>query len=294
MSTTPLTSRPLSANASFGAPAYRPETAYQTVPAEMNFITRGAAKPQIFMDAGGVKGRIVPPPRSGITVEIENIRGQEQGFTFEDNGILFRDLPTQVTDFRDPTQQEEIYNAELVAALKTHLGAQEVLIFDHTVRVGDGDQADRKPVRHVHGDYTYKSGRERLSTFLGEERAAEWAKGRYAIINTWRPINGAVESEPLAYVDAASLTPGDMIATDLVYPDRTGEIFELAHNPDHHWIYLAGQTVSEVAIFKTFDSADANGAVPSTPPHSTFDDPNTPVGARPRHSIESRMLVRLG
>jgi hypothetical protein len=59
---------------------------------------------------------------------------------------------------------------------------------------------------------------------MGAE-AAELLKHRFAINNLWRPIAGPVLDSPLTLCDAQNLAPENLIATDLKYPDRTGETF---------------------------------------------------------------------
>jgi hypothetical protein len=89
----------------------------------------------------------------------------------------------------------------------------------------------REPVRYVHNDYTSWSGRRRVTDHLEPEHAAERLRGRHAVINVWRPIGGPVEEAPLAVCDARSIAPRDLIPTDLVYPDRVGEVYSMTYNP---------------------------------------------------------------
>ena len=57
--------------------------------------------------------------------------------------------------------------------------------------------------------------------------------GRVIQVNVWRPINGPVESAPLALADSASVPANDLIATDQRFPNRVGEIYSLAHGTTH-------------------------------------------------------------
>jgi hypothetical protein len=123
---------------------------------------------------------------------------------------------------------------------------------------------------------------------LGDE-ADELLKKRFAVINVWRPIRGPVVDAPLAVTDASSIAAGDLVASDLIYPDRTGEIYYVKYNPDHKWFYVPGMRTDEVLLIKCYDSIDDGRA--RFVPHSAFVDPTTPVGALPRESIELRTLV---
>jgi hypothetical protein len=112
---------------------------------------------------------------------------------------------------------------------------------------------------------------------------------RFAIINVWRSLNGPILDTPLALADARSIPDADWIATDLKYPDRTGEVYRIAYNPAHRWFYVPQLQADEAILIKSFDSAE-NGIARFTP-HTAFDDPSTLPGTAVRESIESRVLV---
>ena len=140
----------------------------------------------------------------------------------------------------------------------------------------------------MHNDYTVKSGPQRVRDLMGAE-AGDLLNGRFAVINVWRPIRGVVEEKPLALCDARSVAPQDWVATDLLYPDRTGEIYYVAHNPAQRWFYFPDMTREEAVLLKCYDSATDGRARFS--PHTAFADPTSPANARPRESIEVRTLV---
>jgi hypothetical protein len=173
-------------------------------------------------------------------------------------------------------------------------GAARVVVFDHTIRrriVGAHDRTvglPRQPVPRVHNDYTVKSGPQRVRDLLGDE-ADTLLKKRFAVINLWRPLSGPVEDSPLAVSDAQSVDGSDFVATDLVYPDRTGEIYYVKFNPQLRWFYAPRMRNDEVLLIKCYDSADDGRA--RFVAHSAFVDPTTPADAVPRESIELRTLV---
>jgi hypothetical protein len=109
------------------------------------------------------------------------------------------------------------------------------------------------------------------------------------IINLWRPIRGPVLDAPLAVADARSVRSADLVPSDLVYPDRTGEIYHVRYNPAHHWFFVRAMQPDEVLLLKCFDSAEDGRA--RFAPHSAFIDPSAPADAPPRESIELRALV---
>ena len=140
----------------------------------------------------------------------------------------------------------------------------------------------------VHNDYTAKSGPQRVRDLLGDE-ADELLKKRFAVINVWRPIRGPVVDAPLAVTDASSVADGDLVASDLIYPDRTGEIYYVKYNPDHKWFYVPAMRTDEVLLIKCYDSMKDGRARFSL--HSAFDDPTSPAKAKPRQSIEVRTIA---
>jgi hypothetical protein len=109
------------------------------------------------------------------------------------------------------------------------------------------------------------------------------------IINLWRPIRGPLLDSPLAVCDARTVQPGELVASDLVYPHRVGETYSVKYNPDHRWFYVPAMTAEEILLLKCFDSKTDGRA--RFAPHTAFADPTTPAGAAPRESIELRTLV---
>jgi hypothetical protein len=83
------------------------------------------------------------------------------------------------------------------------------------------------------------------------------------------------------------MRPRDFLPCDLIYPDRLGEIYEIAHDARHEWYYFPDMHRDEVLLLKCFDSRpDARiGA------HTAFEHPHTPADALPRESIETRAFA---
>lgn len=267
------------------------------VEAEVNFMKPQAGRPRIEIDPPGSTRRPDGGIRYGFDleahrVEILDVRPIAEDLTLDQNGFTLARSPSAVTDFSDDAIVRRDYYPEVEALLKARAGASEVVVFDHTIRVaGGGVDGTRVPVRRAHGDYTPRSGPQRVHDLLPPDRATDWLQGRYGIVNVWRPFGGPVEMAPLAVVDGGSLQPGDMVPTDLVYPDRTGEIFSLAWSPAQRWLYVPDMVPEEALLIRTYDSRE-EGVVRYVP-HSAFDDPTSRPDAAPRRSIEVRALVRL-
>jgi hypothetical protein len=228
------------------------------------------------------------------TVEIRDVRPLAATLSLEQEGFQLLTAPTSVTNFDDEAAICSRYYAETVSLLEELTGASRVVVFDHTIRrrvPGAPDRSSgipRQPVPRVHNDYTEKSGPQRVRDLLGDE-ADHLLEKRFAVINVWRPIRGPIQDSPLAVSDARTVADADLVATDLIYPDRIGEIYYVKFNPEHRWFYAPAMRSDEVLLIKCYDSV-ADGRARFVP-HSAFVDPTTPEGSPPRESIELRTLV---
>ena len=137
-------------------------------------------------------------------------------------------------------------------------------------------------------DQTLKSGPQRVRDLLPDE-ADTLLRGRVQIINLWRPIVGPLWDSPLALCDARTVAFEDLVASDLVFPDRVGETYAVAYNPAQQWSTIPGMTPDEALLIKCYDSAEDGRA--RFAPHTAFTDPDAPWDAPPRQSIELRTLV---
>ena len=262
----------------------------EVVEAPLTFVVDGGVKPVTRMRPPG-GGEIV---REGEyvqkAVQIHDGRALRPAATLDREGFALVKSATAVTDFADEEQIRRIYYTEVIRLLTEATGAREVLVFDHTVRRQQGGgPGGRTPVRNAHNDYTERTGPRRVRELMGEAAAESVLRGRIAQVNLWRPIRGPVESLPLAVADARSVPSEDLIATDLVYSDRVGEIYQLAYSPDQRWYSYPGMTPDEALLLKGYDSA-IDGRARFTP-HTAFDDPNTSPDAAPRESIEVRAFL---
>ena len=252
----------------------------------LHYLERSAERPARY--------RIEPPPGvpkwNGIDdpreVRIEDARGREAEFTLDRNGFALLKAPTAVADFYSEDEIRRVYYPEVERLLRDHLGASRVHVFDHNVR-NAAWPGMAVPSRQVHNDHTINSAPRRARDHLGPE-AEELLKGRFGIVNVWRPIRGPVLDSPLALCDARSFTDDDLIASDLVYAHVRGETSRVAYNPAHRWYYFSEQQADEVLLIRVHDSANDGRARLSF--HTSFENPLTP-GAPPRESIEVRALV---
>jgi hypothetical protein len=227
-----------------------------------------------------------------IAMPIEDGRARKGALALEQNGFVLVDHPTQVESFFDEQQLKTVYYPEVERLIREVSGASRVVIFDHTLRSGDEAEREaklvREPVLSAHNDYTEWSGPQRVREIMGEDADALLAR-RFAIVQVWRAIAEPIESNPLALADAASVAPGDLLVAERRYPNRVGQTYRLKHNAAHRWFYFPRMRRDEAIVFKVYDSQqDARARFT---PHTAFDDPTTPPGARPRQSIEVRAFA---
>jgi hypothetical protein len=213
--------------------------------------------------------------------------------SLEAEGFELHQQDTAVSNFYDDDEVRSVYYPEVEQLLKTVTGASRVVVFDHTVRLEDDAdreaRAVRGPVHAVHNDYTERSGPRRVRDLLGAEDAATFLEHRFAIVNVWRSIGAPIETTPLAIADAQSIARESLLATDLVRPDRIGEIYQVAYRPDQRWFYFPNMRRDEALLLKCFDSA-TDGRARFTA-HTAFDNPAATDDAPPRESIEVRTLI---
>jgi hypothetical protein len=254
--------------------------------ATVNYHVHRDERQAFHIDADGVKGRIIWPELAAASVSVNDVRDLDRPLTLAADSIEFRQVPTSVEDFENGTDWQADYNRELTALLTDKVDAQEVVVFDHTVRIDD-PKSKRPPARNVHSDYSSSGAHQRLRDLLGEDKAREWSQGHYGFINIWRPVEQPINRTPLGFVRTQSTAEDDWLLLDLIYPDRTGQILGLVENRSHEWIYQSLMTPDDVAVFNIYD----NKGLPSIA-HSALDMVEDASVDSIRKSVESRTLVR--
>jgi hypothetical protein len=241
-----------------------------------------------------------PPPGSPeITwrseqrlVSIYNCRAMDSECSLGAQGFTLQRHHSAVDDFYDEEQTSTIYYPEVERLVKDLTGAATVLIFDYNLRSSSRAVRSRTgaypPAQFAHSDYTLSSGPQRVRDLL-DPLTEERLRRRFLFLNLWRPINRPVEDDALAVCEAQSVSQSDLVATDLIYANRTGEIYNITFNPRHRWYYFPHMTPDEVLIFTCFDSSDPARA--NCVPHCAFHDPTAPPDAAPRESVEVRAVA---
>ncbi len=258
----------------------RPKSA--TIEAKLLFLERSGGKPLVSFRSGAAVGETdaLYVPRS---VTLHNMR--EADPSLDNEGFTLVRHRTAVRDFYDDSQVEtgRVEAAQIVARAT---GAAYVHVFDHTLRRRAPD-APRQPSVRVHNDYTAASAPRRVRDLFGDQ-ADDLLSRRVAFINVWRPIRHPAIDWPLALCDARTVAPGDLVATDIAYKDRVGEIYALTQAPRQRWSYAPAMQLDETLLIKCYDSAPD---VARFTPHTAFDNPLAPAGTPPRESIEFRTIA---
>jgi hypothetical protein len=225
-------------------------------------------------------------------VAIADLRRLSRPLRLEVEGATVLRHRSAVRRFYDGEELRRVGYPETAELVRSITGAANVVVFDHNIRGrADGPKAPtaadvNPPVFHIHTDFTGKSAEARAAAVLGRPPAPG---RRMVAINVWRPIVEPLRDCPLAICDASSVEQRDLLATDLLYPDRTGEIYYVTFNPAHRWYYASDMQTDEVWVFKNYDSA-ADGRAQSTP-HTAFVDPTHHPAMAARESVEFRAFA---
>jgi hypothetical protein len=261
--------------------------------AKLNYIVDTGVPPVHYIDWPAMAHKAIPAQYQQHEVTIHDGRPLRESFELDTHGFAFVDHPTRARDFTDEDERKRVYEPEAAELIKRCSGASEVVVFDHTIRIGDETARNaanaRPPVKGVHNDYTENSAPRRLRDILGEAAAEKRLAKRYAIIQIWRPIRRQVVIDPLAICDARTIPQEGFILLQRRYPYRTGEVYHIAYHPAHLWYYFPQMERDEALVFKVFDSD--TGKTARFTAHTAFDDPNTPADAWPRESIETRTFA---
>ena len=271
--------------------ARKPAT--DTIRASFNYVVP-TGKPAVrYIDWPEMEHNAVPPEYRQHEMTVRDGRPLRDTFRLDVHGFEFVNHHTRVREFTDEAERKRVYDPEVKMLIQRVSGASDVVVFDHTIRVGDEAMQKamnvRPTVHGVHNDYTERSAPRRLREIVGDAEAERRFRKRWAIIQVWRPIRGVVLAEPLGICDGRSIPHEGFIRVERRYKDRTGEVYHIAHNPAHQWYYFPRMERDEALVFKVFDSDETRPSRFTA--HSAFDDPGTPAGAPPRESIETRTFA---
>ncbi|EFR05031.1 hypothetical protein MGYG_08037 [Nannizzia gypsea CBS 118893] len=230
-------------------------------------------------------------PLSTQKISVTDIRGKESEYLLERDGFQgISNVPSAADQsFTDEENIKSVWYPEVEKFVRGLFPeAKRIFIFNHIVR-RSRPGAEHPPLISAHVDQTLTSTHEAIGLFFPPEEVAELLKDRYRVLNIWRPINGTVQSYPLAVATPSSVPDDDLVRIELRYPNYKSETQMLKYNPAHKWYYWSGMTNEDRLAFMIMDSKV--DAVARRTPHASFADPRTPAGAQPRESIETRVFV---
>ncbi|KAI2473807.1 hypothetical protein F4781DRAFT_378977 [Annulohypoxylon bovei var. microspora] len=289
---------------------------------DMSAVPQGT-KPWVKVDVDATSFKLAEHKRS-----VNNLRGHESEFSTDKSGFAVYKEPASEKAFTDDNAIRSGYYQEIEDLLKKRIPSiKRVVIFDHTIRRRTPEAA-RAPVQQVHVDQTPAAAEVRVRRHLPADEAEELLKGRFQIINVWRPIENPASDFPLAVIDWRTTKPDDFVPVNLLYPKREdfaadkddrgkevrpdeskfystegyearGETMSVAPNTAHKFYYQKDMTPDEVLLLKCYDSwgegqPQGKEGIAVRTPHTAFIDPQTPQDAPGRQSIEVRCLVFYG
>jgi hypothetical protein len=265
------------------------------VEAELNYLGSTAERPRYYAYDRSDSDPPAVMPLEPHRMQIRDLRPIGHELSLDVQGFALVEQRSAVKDFWDDDEVRRVYYPEAERFLLDHTGASRVFIFDHLQRRRVADTADRsagrprQPATRVHVDHTARSGPQRVRDLMGDE-AEGLLRGRVQVVNLWRPIlSEPLRDAPLAVCDSRTVDADDLVPSDLVYRDRTGETYSVKYNPAHNWYYAPEMRLDEALLLKIADTREDISA--RFMPHTSFTDPTTPAGAPMRESIELRTLV---
>jgi hypothetical protein len=155
-------------------PSTTETTAPETVTAQVQFTVNTGETPKSLVKKPG-EGL---EDRSGTfewrDIDIHDGRANADRFDLDGEGFALVNEQTAVRDFFDDDEVRSVYYPEMERLVRRATGCDKVVVFDHTIRVGDeGEQAARKvraPVKVVHNDFTERSAPQVQSDMIYTER----------------------------------------------------------------------------------------------------------------------------
>lgn len=226
------------------------------------------------------------------TTEIINARilSNDRSFSLDKEAFkLVKFTPNEINFLNSDIVKSDYYR-HVEALVKKETGASDVFAFDHTVRRGI-QHSNRHPAYHIHNDYTYNTGKIRAISVLGKDVITRFLGKRMIQVNVWRSIDGVVEKDPLALMDATTLNQNDLVQTEIRFNDtytnqkHTGEIFALKKNAAQRWYYYPKMDAEEAILIKGFDTDKSRSCFAM---HTAFELSHQNKNTKPRQSIETR------
>jgi len=259
----------------------------RSVTAPIAYVRDTGERPRYYANAHEKDTIAVAP----VPMMIDDLRGRPSSLDVE--GCVVAPHRSEVADFADPEQIEQIHVSEIAALLKALTGCDEAQVSPRGIlrfseRLGENARHDNShPARFAHVDVSAETG----ALFRMRTQPLDRAVVRSAQYNVWRALSGAPQDVPLALCDARTVAGPELIKADAIFdppggaPEFSFEGYVVAHHPGHRWLWFSDLAPDEVIVFKTSESDPARA---QCIPHVAFDDPGAPADAPARVSIEMR------
>jgi len=264
----------------------------QSILTRIAFFKKSNGKPVRYATAGAAD-----QPNFELTVRrvrVGDARASGDPPTFDAQGFVLRNAPTDFSDYANRDAVKRHYLPEVKRLLLQMLGAEKVVVYNYVLlssRPGlkSSPGADI-PAFTAHNDYTATIAPMRLVDLIGASEAAAWLARRVVQVNVWRPFNNPVEEYPLAMCDGRSVLPEHLVSADLRFADRVSEFQFLKHSKRQAWWYYPHMTPDEVLFIKGWDSRPDGGA--AWTPHAAIQHIDA-ADPRPRETIVARAFALL-
>ena len=241
----------------------------------------------------------VPPMNLRIephSTTIHDLRDREHTVNLDHDSIkLLRSaaIPPGV-DFGSDESIKDTYYPDVEKHIRAIIpDATKICIFRHAVRHTGAPRQYAPAALFAHVDQTGPAVADRVRRHLANE-ASSLLQGRFRLVHFWQAINGPVQTMPLAFASAATVSDADVAPVVSHLADFSEHFGAPRFNEDQKWYYWSGVDSGEAIVMQLFDSAvvyPANAVYGGGAIHSAFKDPRTPENALPRFSIETSVLV---
>ena len=228
-----------------------------------------------------------------VDVLVRNARYVADTICIDVNGFELFEYESPIMDFENAESVTEVYRPAIAEFVRELTGASEVFVTNHLIRTEDKSDFNKAYARFVHCDYSLKTARSASLNLLKNRKldVSKYENAEFAWFNTWQPFDNPVQQNPLAVLDASTIQEGDIV--DYVY-GGTGKSSTSSmplRREGHQFYYYKDMLPNEVLLIKQLDTRRGRSGVS---PHTSFIDPNSPIDALPRRSIEVRMLAVFG
>ena len=230
-------------------------------------------------------------------LRVHNARLPDRAPTLDRNGFQLARIDTGANGGMTGPELEAAFISEAQALVQSLTGGRDASLYNRMCRTGfSGLAADDprglKPA--IGGAPTGYALRVHTDVSPLLERLPGWqdrTRGHhFALYGVWRSTDfgGPVEQMPLALCDARNVSFEDMVAT--ISNDLLPMTYVLARNPFQYWHYFPRMTAEEAVVLRLYDTREPDPARRGVF-HVAVEDPTSPPDARPRLSMETRVLV---